>query len=228
MPALRYRSSIGAAAAAATERIINALRQEGFRAEALGAAELDDALARLGARLVDAPVPPDPDRDGVDVDAPGPDSVTPGPVSSGNGAVSSSPGTRTLARPAARVRWRTVAANPGFLTSYYFSPEDITTVALQQMWALRSDEIVQTTSIWKDRYTEPGGGGPVMVAAIVRTADPQRPPQPPTPVPQPAARRPVRRRAARGPHRAPAAGHPGAPAGRPGRVARSRSDRPAS
>ena len=49
-----------------------------------------------------------------------------------------------------------------------------------QMWALRSDEIVQTTSIWKDRYTEPDGGGPVMVSALVRTNDPQRPQQPPT------------------------------------------------
>ena len=40
----RYRTSIGAAAAAATERIINALRQEGIRAAALSAAELDAAL----------------------------------------------------------------------------------------------------------------------------------------------------------------------------------------
>ena len=38
---LSYRRSIGSAAAAATERIINALFQEGIRASALSAAELD-------------------------------------------------------------------------------------------------------------------------------------------------------------------------------------------
>jgi hypothetical protein len=66
------------------------------------------------------------------------------------------------------------------LASYYFSPEDITTATLNQMWALRTDDVVQTTSICKHRNTEPGGGGPVMVAAMVRTCDPQPSPQPPT------------------------------------------------
>ena len=48
------------------------------------------------------------------------------------------------------------------------------------MWALRSDEIVQTTSLYKIRHVERDGGGPVMVSAIVRTNDPQVPPEPPT------------------------------------------------
>ena len=56
---LAYRRSIGTAAAAATERIINALFQVGVRASALGAAELDAALAELGAGLA-APPPPQP------------------------------------------------------------------------------------------------------------------------------------------------------------------------
>jgi hypothetical protein len=40
------------------------------------------------------------------------------------------------------------------------------------MWALRSDDIVATVSIFKDRHTERDGGGPVMVSAPVRTNDP--------------------------------------------------------
>jgi type VII secretion protein EccE len=65
---LSYRTSIGAAAAAATERIINALLQEGIRAAALNAAELDAALEELSAGLADAPEPPEEQVD-ADVDA---------------------------------------------------------------------------------------------------------------------------------------------------------------
>ena len=49
------------------------------------------------------------------------------------------------------------------------------------MWALRSDEVVLTLSLFKRRYVEaPDGDGPVMIAATVRTNDPQPPQQPPT------------------------------------------------
>ena len=58
MPGLSYRSSIGAAAAAATERIINALLQQRIRASAVSAAELDAALEELSVGLADAPEPP--------------------------------------------------------------------------------------------------------------------------------------------------------------------------
>ena len=61
-PGLAYRASIGAAAAAATERFVNALRQQGIRATALNAEELDGALAELGAGLVRAPVRSDGDH----------------------------------------------------------------------------------------------------------------------------------------------------------------------
>jgi type VII secretion protein EccE len=54
---LSYRPSIGAAATAATDRIINALLQEGIRASALSAAELDAALEELSAELAEAPEP---------------------------------------------------------------------------------------------------------------------------------------------------------------------------
>ena len=160
VPGLRYRHSIGAAAAAATERIINALVQEGIRASALSAGELDTALDELGARLAVAPTPPEPQRE--------PDDIEGGaPVVS---ARASAGATRTLAKPAVEAGWRTINAHPGFLTSYYFSPEDITTAALHQMWALRSDDIVQTTSFWKNRFTEADGAGPVMVSALGRAS----------------------------------------------------------
>ena len=172
VPGLSYRKSIGTAAAAATERIVNALLQEGIRATALSAAELDAALDELSAGLADAPTPPEPEHDGETESAAVP-ALTGAAAHAGGGA----PGP---ARPAAKVGWRTVAAHPGHLTTYYFSPEDISTAAIHQMWALRTDHIVQTTSLFKQRRTQLDGGGPVMVSAIVRTNDPQRPQHPPT------------------------------------------------
>ena len=175
---LSYRTSIGAAAAAATERIINALLQEGIRAAALSAAELNAALEELSAGLADAPEPPTAgDEIDADVDARVP--VLAGARAGAPSAVGGGVG-RQAARPAAEVGWRTVNARPGHLTTYYFSPQDITTAALHHMWALRADHIVAVTSLTKQRRVAPDGGGPVMVSAMVRTNDPQRPQQPPT------------------------------------------------
>ena len=173
---LSYRTSVGAAAAAATERIINALLQKRIRATALNAAELDAALEELSAGLADAPEPPAPEED-VDAEEPLPAmaGARAGGTSAGRGGSGGQAG-----RPAAEVGWRTVNARPGHLTTYYFSPDDITSAALQQMWALRADHVVQVTSLSKQRRVQPDGGGPVMVSAMVRTNDPQRPQQPPT------------------------------------------------
>ena len=175
---LSYRASIGAAAAAATERIVNALLQEGIRAGALSAAELDEALAELSAGLAEAPEPPMAAEGEGDPDARAP--VLAGARAgsaalAGRGRVDGQP-----RRAAAEVGWRTVNARPGHLSTYYFSPDDITTAALHQMWALRTDHVVQVTSLSKRRRVTPDGGGPVMVSAMVRTNDPQRPQQPPT------------------------------------------------
>ncbi len=86
-------------------------------------------------------------------------------------------GPRTPTPVAPTEAWKSVEAHPGFLTSYYFSPEDITTSTLNQMWALRSDAVVQTISLTKRR--DPTEGRP-WVSALVRVNDPQAPTRPPT------------------------------------------------
>ena len=147
---LQFRASVGAAAAAATERIVNALLQRDVRANALTAKDLDAALTELGVGLVTPETRPE------DVAAE---------------AVSSAPA------PTPTEAWKSVRAYPGFLTSYYFSPEDVNTNALNQMWALHSDAVVQTVSLSKKRSRTDGGP---RVAALVRLSDPQPPTNPPT------------------------------------------------
>lgn len=135
---LTYRQSVGAAAAAATERIVDALLQDGVRAGALTARELDTAVTEAGAGLL---------RIGEATD-------DPAPVES----------------------WRAIRTHPGYLTSYYYSPEDITTTGLNQLWALRSDAVVLTVTLTKNRRRTDQR---VMVSALVRVADPQMPAGPP-------------------------------------------------
>lgn len=170
---LAYRHSIGTAAAAATDRILTALRQEGVRCTPLTAADLDAALEELSVGLASAPTPPTPE-----------DTTSDDPESTA--AVTGTPPARPdlvaapRRGPTTRVKWRTINSRPGHLTSYYFSPEDITTASLHQMWALRSDAIVHTISLRKDRSGDPDSGGKVLVSALVRTDEPQVPQQPPT------------------------------------------------
>ncbi|WP_018604176.1 type VII secretion protein EccE [Mycobacterium sp. 155] len=160
---LVYRRSIGAAAAAATDRIVTALRQHGVRATAVSAEELDEALAQLGAGLA-AP----------------PDTAEEDPADDADAGSSARRAAVRESAPAVDVGWRTLDAHPGHLSSWYFSPEDITSASLNQMWSLRSDSVVQVTTITKARCTQPQGGGPVLVSALVRTDDPQPAQQPPT------------------------------------------------
>ena len=141
---LAYRQSVGAAAAAATERIVNALLQRGVRARALTAKELDDAVGALGGGLLR--------------------------VGSNSQPVPSIPA------PTPTEAWHTVRAHPGMWTSYYFSPEDVTTNTLNQLWALRSDAVIQTITLTKTRSRTDQR---VMVSALVRLADPQPPANPP-------------------------------------------------
>jgi type VII secretion protein EccE len=162
---LAYRRSLGGAAAAAADRIVSALRQRGVRAQILSAAELDAALVQLSAGLA---APPAPDEAAV--------------ADSGSGlrgrarrAAPARPGAA-----ASEVGWRGVDAHPGHLTSYYLAAPDITAATLNQMWSLRSDAVVTVASLRRDREpTRPRGAEPVVVSAVVRTDDPQRPAQAP-------------------------------------------------
>lgn len=181
---LAYRQSIGSAAAAATDRIVKALEQEGVRAVALNAEEQDVVLEKLSLGLAAAPARPtifDPldiddeqEGDASDVSA-GID--TPGD-SDRRRAKTKSSGRADKERPqkvpaAVDVRWSLINTEPGYVTSYYFSPEDITTATVNQMWALPSDDIVHVLMLRKR-------GDTVMVSAMVRTNDPRPPEQPPT------------------------------------------------
>ena len=176
---LTYRQSIGTAAAAASDRILKALLQEGVRAVALNAEEHDAALAQLGVGLAVPPPRPSSavaDEELLDEDVEVGDDAL---VTVAAGGTDADDGHRAgrrpvRQRPKASVGWHTINAQPGYLTTYYFSPEDITTEALNQMWALRSDHVVQVTMLRKQR------DGRIAVRAVVRTNDPQAPQQPPT------------------------------------------------
>jgi len=183
---LSYRHSIGTAAAAASDRILKALLQQGIRAVPCNAEEHDAALAALGVGL--AVPPPRPAVAVADeeiapdvLEEPGYDELE-SEVFAGVGAptepvahVGEHGEARAVrVRPKASVGWRTINTRPGYLTTYYFSPEDITTESLNAMWALRSDHVVQMTTLRKQR------DGKIAVSALVRTTDPQAPQQPPT------------------------------------------------
>ena len=130
---------------------MNALLQRGVRAKPLTAKDLDAALVELGASLAVVPAEAEPDNAPVGARIPTPVAPT--------------------------ESWKSIEAHPGYLTSYYFSPEDITTNTLNQMWALRSDAVVQTISLTKRRGPTEGRA---WVSALVRVNDPQAPTRPPT------------------------------------------------
>ena len=179
---LSYRQSIGTAAAAATDRILKALLQEGVRAVPLNAEQHDAALAQLGVGLAVPPPRPSPavddgellDEDDAGVADDALVTVAAGPTGSAAHDAHRAAKRPARERPKAAVGWHTINAKPGYLTTYYFSPGDITTEGLNQMWSLRSDHIVQVTMLRKQR------DGRIAVSALVRTNDPQRPQQPPT------------------------------------------------
>ena len=182
---LMYRRSIGSAAAAATERIVKALEQQGCRARVLNAEEQDAMLEDLSMGLASAPPRPAVVDEVIEVEdldtAAAGDSVDEheligvGPRRRRTaGAVAAPPTAAQRTRPKADVGWKTINAKPGYVTSYYFSPEDVTTDSFNQMWSLRSDHIVHVMMLRK------APGGPVKVSALVRTNDPRPPEQPPT------------------------------------------------
>ena len=72
---------------------------------------------------------------------------------------------RRLGRSALEVsnrRWRSVRGDSGWLTTYWYSPSDITAEKLAQVWSARADGIVQNTTLF--------GDGRVTATVTVRTA----------------------------------------------------------
>lgn len=181
---LMYRRSIGSAAAAATERIVKALEQQGCRARALTAEEQDAMLEDLSMGLACAPPRPvvvDDAENGEDLEtvvtADGVDAqelIAAAGRHRGVAGARTAPAAAQPTRPKADVGWKTINAKPGYVTSYYFSPEDITTDSFNKMWSLRSDSVVHVLMLRK----VPGGA--VNVSALVRTNDPRPPEQAPT------------------------------------------------
>lgn len=114
---LGYRASIGAALAAATERITSALKQSGCRAAVMTAAELDSHLTgnMLGERH----------------NMPSGDILC---------------GAKQHALGAA-LRWGAVKTRDGYAATYYHTPQDINTATLTRMWALNVEAINSTVAL---------------------------------------------------------------------------------
>ncbi|GAA2424426.1 type VII secretion protein EccE [Mycolicibacterium llatzerense] len=193
---LLIRRSVGKAAAAVTERIIKALEQEGIRATAVNAEDLNAALTSLSLGLAVAPTPPEP-ADELDdtedaagdaaADAGEPDEDSDGPSEAGRHRLAANrPPARPRkvreprVRPGVDVLWNRIYTKPGYVTSYYFSPEDITTDAFNRMWALRADHVVHTIILRKQHDPNQRHYGKVLVSSLVRTTDPRPPQGPPT------------------------------------------------
>lgn len=178
---LMYRRSIGSAAAAATERIVKDLEQHGCRARALSAEQQDSMLDKLSMGLACPPHRPlvvDDADDDEDLDAAGADTdnelIAVGGRHRHKGSEESTSPRAQRVHPKVEVGWETINAKPGYVTSYYFSPEDITTESFNQMWSLRTDDLVHVMMLRTGRSDR------VTVSALVRTNDPRPPEQPPT------------------------------------------------
>jgi type VII secretion protein EccE len=182
LPGLVYRQSIGTAVAAAADRVIKALQQEGVRAVALSAEEQDAVLGNLSLGLAAPPPRPaivDPDV-AEDDEVEEPAAVAVASENAGKRRRRGSAGQAAELDESDRkqpapvdVHWSLINAQPGYVTSYYFSPEDITTDTFNQMWALPSDHVLHVLMLRKQ-------GDEVVVSAMVRTNDPRPPKAPPT------------------------------------------------
>jgi type VII secretion protein EccE len=102
--ALRWRTSVGAAAIASAQRIVATLRCQGLRAKVASATDLSELDRRLGSA--------------------------------------------SLAVPARR--WKTLRAEGGWLTTYAYPPEAVTSQSLAQAWTLRVDEVIQNVTVYPD------------------------------------------------------------------------------
>lgn len=65
-------------------------------------------------------------------------------------------------------RWRSVRSDSGWLTTYWYTPEDITSEKLAQTWSARADGIVQNVAL----FGHEAGPATVTATLTVRSAQP--------------------------------------------------------
>ncbi|OMB91916.1 type VII secretion protein EccE [Mycobacterium colombiense] len=102
--ALSWRTTVGAAAISAAQRIAGLLRCQGLRAKVATATDLVELDRRLGWDAV-----------------------------SGNAQ-----------------RWKAIRGEAGWMTTYAYPAEAITSRNLSQAWTLRADEVIQNVTVYPD------------------------------------------------------------------------------
>ncbi|EFG77223.1 type VII secretion protein EccE [Mycobacterium parascrofulaceum ATCC BAA-614] len=102
--ALRWRTTVGAAAISLAQRIAGLLRCQGLRAKVATATDLAELDRRLGC-------------DAVEGDA---------------------------------QRWKAIRGEAGWMTTYAYPAEAITSRVLSQAWTLRADEVIQNVTVYPD------------------------------------------------------------------------------
>ncbi len=114
--ALRWRTSLGATAISAAQRIAGLLRCRGLRAKVATATDLIELDRRLGWDAVSG----------------------------------------------AKQNWKAIRGEAGWMTTYAYPPEAITSQVLAQAWTLRVDEVIQNVTVYP--------GGTCTATITVRTA----------------------------------------------------------
>ncbi|OJZ71926.1 type VII secretion protein EccE [Mycobacterium paraffinicum] len=102
--ALRWRTTVGAAAISVAQRIAGLLRCQGLRAKVATATDLAELDRRLGC-------------DAIEGDA---------------------------------QRWKAIRGEAGWMTTYAYPAEAITSRVLSQAWTLRADEVIQNVTVYPD------------------------------------------------------------------------------
>ncbi|OBH09515.1 type VII secretion protein EccE [Mycobacterium sp. E1747] len=102
--ALRWRTTVGAAAISVAQRIAGLLRCQGLRAKVATATDLAELDRRLGCDAIEGDTQ----------------------------------------------RWKAIRGEAGWMTTYAYPAEAITSRVLSQAWTLRADEVIQNVTVYPD------------------------------------------------------------------------------
>ncbi|BBY03395.1 type VII secretion protein EccE [Mycobacterium seoulense] len=102
--ALRWRTTVGAAAISVAQRIAGLLRCQGLRAKVANATDLAELDRRLGCDAIEGETQ----------------------------------------------RWKAIRGEAGWMTTYAYPAEAITSRVLSQAWTLRVDEVIQNVTVYPD------------------------------------------------------------------------------